>query len=277
MSLVARVADVMGRESILVRALRPLYAGFLRVRYRSGGMPWALNGTPVRIDPSCREEMGQVYDSTVVEWLRPKVQEGQVIWNIGANVGAYALQAARWVGPSGHVLAIEPNPNARALLERHLQWSGVHDWVTVLESAVGERPGRATLYLDGASPMSAIGRPNPVIASRAVAVTVPVTTLDALLAAGHPRPDWLIIDVEGYEMHVLAGGAAGLRALGSRLGVICELHPDVWPSLDQTPSDLDRFLTQLGRRIVPLRGDADSHAGHGIVALVPTAEPHLAE
>jgi FkbM family methyltransferase len=266
MSLVARVADAIGRDSVFVRALRPVYARALAARYRDTGLAWTLNGTPVRIHPDCREQMGQVYDPSVVAWLRPRVRPGQTVWNVGANVGAYTLQLAAWVGPTGHVLAVEPNPAARQLLAQHCAWSGVRDRVTILGAAVGERPGTATLYVDGASPMSAVGRPNPLLAHPS-RVDVPVTTLDALLAT-HPRPDWLVMDIEGYELHALAGGPA-FAALRPRVGIVCELHPDVWPTLGQSGADLDARLAEMGRTIVPLRGDDDPHDAHAIVALAP--------
>jgi FkbM family methyltransferase len=52
-----------------------------------------------------------------------------------ANIGLYSLSRA--VGPSGRVIAVEPDPDNLALLRRNLQQNGCAN-VTVLEEALGE-------------------------------------------------------------------------------------------------------------------------------------------
>jgi FkbM family methyltransferase len=234
-------------------------------------MPWQINGMALRIDPACREQMAQVYDPSVVEWLRPRVKPGQVAWNVGANVGVYTLQLASWVGPTGHVVAVEPNPGARIALERHIRWNGLESRVTVIPVAIGAESGETTMYVVGASPMSAVGRPNPMLADRARAITVPITTLDALRAGGLPRPDWIVMDIEGFELFALRGGERLLDDGGPPIGIVLELHPGVWATLGESAASLDALLARHRRRIVPLRGDGDARDVHSIVALEPLA------
>jgi FkbM family methyltransferase len=269
--LIQRTVDLLGRDSAPVRALRPLYRTLLVRLYGSRGMPWQINGTALRIDPALREHMAQVYDPSVVAWLRPRVKPGQVAWNIGANVGVYTLQLASWVGPTGRVVAVEPNPGACLALERHIRWNGMEGRVTVVPAAVGEQSGETTMFVDGANPMSAVGRPNPVLAERARAITVPITTLDALRAEGLPRPDWIVMDIEGYELFALRGAERLLDDGGPPIGIVLELHPDICAALGESPESLDVLLARHRRHIVPLRGDGDAHDVHSIVALEPLA------
>ena len=267
--LIRRTVDLLGRNSAPVRALRPLYRALLMTVYGTRGMPWQINGTAVRIDPAFRENMGRVYDPSVVAWLRPRVKPGQVVWNVGANVGVYTLQLANWVGATGRVVAVEPNPGARRALERHIAWNRLEDRVTVVAAAVGAESGETTMYVDGASAMSAVGRPNPLLAGRARAITVPITTLDALRADGLPRPDWIVMDIEGYELFALRGGEHLLDDGGTPIGIVLELHPNVWKELGESPASLDALAARHRRRILPLRGEGDAHEVHSIVALEP--------
>lgn len=266
-AFIKRVADLIGRGSTAVRVMRPLYRSVLAAAYRDRGMPWEINGVPVRIDPALREEMGQVYDPTVVAWLRPRVRPGQVVWNVGANVGVYALQFAHWVGESGHVVALEPNPVARRALERHVAWNALTGRVTVVGMAVGDAEGEAKLWADGASTMGAIGRPNPALAERARPVTVPITTLDLLEERGLPRPDWIVMDIEGYELFALRGAERLLSEAGPALGIVLELHPNVWTTLGQSEDTLHALLARHDRRIVSLRDAVEGDTNHAIVAL----------
>ena len=52
--------------------------------------------------------------------FRAAVRPGATVLDVGANVGAYTLMFATWVGPGGRVFAFEPAPDARAGLATHL-------------------------------------------------------------------------------------------------------------------------------------------------------------
>jgi FkbM family methyltransferase len=65
-------------------------------------------------------------------------------WNIGANVGEHVLRLARIVGPTGRVLAFEPNPEAAAVLATNIQLNRYSDRVSIVEtSSLGETPNRS--------------------------------------------------------------------------------------------------------------------------------------
>ena len=268
---VRRTADLLGRDNRIVRGMRPLYQQALELAYRGRGMPWSINGVRCRIEPGQRGEMGQRYDAGVAAWLRERVRPGDVAWNVGANVGVYVLQLADMVGPRGHVVAVEPNPAARAILQRHLAYNGLAGRVTVVASAVGAASGQATLYAAGSDGMSALAAPNPVVAASVVPVTVPVTTLDALAAAGLPEPHWIVMDIEGFELAALSGGRELLARRGDALGIVVELHPDLWPHAGTSQQVLDALLAETNRTVQRVRSEEDPGVSHPIVALEPRA------
>jgi len=58
----ARVASgAIGRESWLIRQLRPAYESTLQVLSGARGVPWEINGVTFRIDPRCRAQLGSVW------------------------------------------------------------------------------------------------------------------------------------------------------------------------------------------------------------------------
>src|ERR1700730_505569 len=148
------ISGSLGRESWAIRSARPAYEAMLDFIYKRNGMPWLINGVECRISPYHRRRLGNQYDSSIAEFFRARVRSGQTCFDIGANVGVYVLQFANWVGQSGRVVAFEPNPGARSVLEYHVQINGISDRVTIMESAVGKNSGTATLYLVGAEGMS---------------------------------------------------------------------------------------------------------------------------
>lgn len=262
-----RLAGALGRESWLVRQGRPGYESLLDWLTRNRGIPWSINGVTFRVDPHHRQRLASVYDAPVAAFLRERVQPGDVCLDIGANVGVYVLQLAHWSRPTGRVIAFEPNPVALDVLRRHLRFNGLEERVRVVAAAVGSSPGASVLYAVDAEGMSRLETPNPALAERAQPISVPVVTLDAYCAAEGIAPDWLVIDVEGFEVAVLAGARSVIGNRSNPPGVIAELHPGAWAWSGTTQAELEALLADLGLRAVPLTGQADPFREHGLVWL----------
>jgi len=146
---------------------------------------------------------------------------GDTVWDIGANLGLFSFAAAVAAGPSGRVLAVEPDTLLVGLLRRSAAVNVGHAPVDVLPAAVSDeesmarfhvaRRNRSTNHLDGFGTSQTGG-------VRATDL-VPALTLD-WLAARFPAPDVIKIDVEMAEAAVLAGGS---RVLGHVSTIICEV------------------------------------------------------
>lgn len=264
----ARVAaGIVGRESRLVRRMRPAYESFLDWSSGGRGIAWPINDVTYRVNPRHRHRLGQNYDAPVAAFLRGRVSPGAVCLDVGANVGVYVLQFAHWSAPSGRVIAFEPNPGARVVLERHIRLNGLAGRVTVVPAAVAASAGTATLYAADADGMSRLNEPNSAIAQRVRGITVETLTLDGYCEGAGVSPDWLFIDIEGFEVAALEGARKLIEARGRELGIVVEMHPDAWASAGTTRAQLERLLDELGLDTVPLMGQADALGEHGIVHL----------
>jgi FkbM family methyltransferase len=146
-----------------------------------------------------------------------------VVWDLGANVGLFSFAAAGLSGPSGRILAIEPDTWLVSLLRRSATANSSRiARVDVLPVAVSDsvdvkrfhiaRRGRAANYLDGFGLTDAGGSREEQL--------VPTVTLDWLLER-FPPPAVLKIDVEGAEPCVLRGGRRMLSE--ARPVVLCEV------------------------------------------------------
>lgn len=131
------------------------------------------------------------------------IREGDVVVDIGANVGFFTLLAAKLAGPRGAVYAFEPFPRNLDYLNRHVAANALAN-VHVLPVALSSQAGTA-FFSAGANPASG------QLSDRGE-VEVRTETLDALVASGRVAPpQFLKIDVEGGEAAVLAGAAAVLE------------------------------------------------------------------
>jgi len=186
------------------------------------------------------------FQQAFVERVRP----GDVVYDLGANVGFYTVLAARLVGPEGRVVAFEPFPGSAETVRHNARANGF-ETVTVVEAAIGE-PGRAWLRTTD----------NPVVfrlaerVASAEGVEVEVTSVDTYVAAGGPPPDVIKVDVESAEVAALHGMARTLRE--HRPAVLVEVHHDVADFPDAVAAvaePLGYRVTVLGGGPIPRGGD----------------------
>ncbi len=133
--------------------------------------------------------------------LTAMVGPGDVVVDVGANVGASVLPFARGVGPSGRVLAFEPQPVIAACLERTLALNGLAQ-VEVRRCAVGAAAGVIDLALIDAGAPENYGAAPLRREGPGATVRTPIVALDGL---GFDRCDLLKIDAEGMDPDVIAG------------------------------------------------------------------------
>jgi len=81
-------------------------------------------------------------------------------------------------------------------------------------------------------------------------------------------PNWIIIDIEGFEIAALEGAMNLLQT--HPVGLIVEMHANVWDSAQTTREEAEALFRLLGREPVPLTGQRDPIRDHGIVALERT-------
>lgn len=147
-----------------------------------------------------------------IAWLQKACKSGDIVLDIGANVGAYTLYAARLVGPMGRVIAIEPHVGTAQTLLQNIHKNGFQERVTVLTSALGAQSGwerfHYTSLIAGTSGhqlghrLDEAGREF----SPSSIETKYTTTVDRLVNDGvMASPSAVKIDVDGNEPDVLMG------------------------------------------------------------------------
>ncbi|WP_074121297.1 FkbM family methyltransferase [Bradyrhizobium sp. AS23.2] len=142
----------------------------------------------------------------LAEFINP----GDLAFDVGANIGA---RSELMLDLGARVVAFEPQPD----LAREVRARG--NRITVVQSAVGARPGSAELFLTTSTGMASL-KPNWQLSNLTGKIAVPVTTLDAEISK-HGVPSFCKIDVEGFEVEVLKGLSTPIRALS------IEYHCDV--------------------------------------------------
>jgi FkbM family methyltransferase len=209
--------------------------------------------------------MAHEYEPPVARFLRELIKPGFICFDVGANVGVYALQMCHWSAPTGRVVAFEPNPKALEILERHVSMNHFQDRVQIVGAAVGSSEDHATFFAAGAEGMNRLESPNPALAAESHALTVPVLTLDNFVRTKRSIPDLVLIDVEGFELRVLEGARNLIRSGNTHF--VVEMHPALWSSADAGPDQIADFLKEMQLQPKCLTGQHDPLQDYGLVYL----------
>jgi FkbM family methyltransferase len=147
----------------------------------------------------------------ILHYLRPD----DVFFDIGANIGAYTLLAAKVVG--ARCLAAEPAPDTFRALVDNLYFNRIQHRATALNIAVGRVKGKLKFSV-GKGAINHVLSDNETGDRR---IEVDVMPLDEM--AADLRPEMIKIDVEGFESEVVAGAGEVLAYPGLNV-VLMELR-----------------------------------------------------
>ncbi|HXG59056.1 MAG TPA: FkbM family methyltransferase [Thermoanaerobaculia bacterium] len=142
------------------------------------------------------------------------VSRGDVVLDIGANVGFFTILASRLVGREGTVCAFEPLPRNVELLKEHVRLNAASN-VRVFAVAVASTIGRASFEVAGSPSMGRLAETG--------SIEVETASLDSFWRSGAlSLPTFMKIDVEGAEYEVLTGARELLDA--ARPAILLAAH-----------------------------------------------------
>lgn len=133
---------------------------------------------------------------------------GDVVLDVGSNIGFYLLNFSMRVMPGGHVFGFEPHPITYQKLLTNLS-ANVNKNITISHVALGDTTGFVEPYVVRESNL---GMNRVKVTSEQNANRVPLTTLDLFVTEkGLSKVDLIKIDVEGFEENVLRGALQTIR------------------------------------------------------------------
>jgi FkbM family methyltransferase len=153
------------------------------------------------------------------------LQPGMTFVDVGANWGYYTLLAAKAVGSTGRVAALEPDPRLYEVLTRNLAINGLGQ-VTAYRNAAAEQNAQLVLSgYDSSGGNFGVSRIADGAGEGPNVFNVEAMTLDEFTQRNDiGRIDLLKMDIEGAELRALVG-ARGLLGSGKLHRILIELHP----------------------------------------------------
>ena len=235
MSLAEVVYTVLLSPPPLKKGANWLIRRMLPERLDYNGLTLALNPRDPVVSGAL---LFRVYENVELRTYGQLLESGMVVVDIGANIGLYSAIAAKRVGPSGRVIALEPDPESFSFLGKTIQYNAFQN-VEPHQMAASAQGGRVPLFRNPDNRGDSRLYRDPMLKD---SIDITTVALDDLLAQkGIQHVDVIKIDVQGAEGLVLAGARETLRR-SPRLSLMMEF----WPyGLKQTGHDAKAILQQL--------------------------------
>lgn len=176
-----------------------------------------------------------------IDLLECFLDEGDCVLDVGAHVGTHSLAFCRFVGDSGQVLALEPQPVLFRILQENIQTNGQEN-VTTRNAAAGAEQGQMALPKLDYTAQANFGavRFAPIAAEDAASDSVELITLDSL---DLPSCQLIKVDAEGMELAVLDGAVQTIERCRPFLFIECsEFETSKATFLKLQDLDYDVFL-----------------------------------
>jgi FkbM family methyltransferase len=193
-----------------------------------------------------------IWEPELSAFIGARLAPGDCFLDVGANIGYFSVLAARRVGETGSVIAVEPSPTVFPLLEESARLNDAGAAVRLVNAAAGSGVGSIPIY---SGPSHNIGL-TTTVAERGFALegVVQSLPLDAILRPEEKAALRMIkIDVEGREPEVLRGMGRLIGDSREDLEIVIELSPNWWSDPTLTVPNVIQPLVDAGFNIYEIR------------------------
>ena len=201
--------------------------------------------------PGCKNRIGFGIEFALITielLIGSEVEVGDVVVDVGAYIGLYAIALAKRVGAEGKVFAFEPDPHNFEILVKQVRLNGVGDRIKLMPMAVGSENGIISFNI-GKQSQSHV---NPIDDKDGRLVDCICLSTFFFIDL---NLDILKIDVEGYEELVLKGAKKLLQdGHRSPRSIYIEVHIYAWPELGTSWESLLEFMEECDYKVFRLDG-----------------------
>lgn len=184
----------------------------------------------------------RVYERGELAFFREACRPGMTFLDVGANIGFYTALASKRIGPSGKIIALEPDPESHGFLKQTIAANNATN-ATALPIAAAATRGRLKLFVSSDNRGdNRLYQPDTSTTADWQAVEVETEPVDELLERlSVERVDLIKIDVQGAEGSVIAGLE---KTIHRSPGLV--MMAEFWPhGLRQAGTDPKAFLENL--------------------------------
>ena len=200
-----------------------------------------IQGSKMYLDPgdSLDLSINGVYGELDTKIIRDNIKEGDIVIDVGANIGYYTLIFAQLVGASGKVFAFEPEPKNFEILKKNIEVNNYQN-IIAEQKIVSDESGMVKLFI---AEKGIVGHRLQQKTDSQKFIEVESILLDNYLKNLNlsEKINFIKIDVEGAEVKVLEGSKIMIEK-SDQLKIFTEFNREDIKKYDYNPEYLLSFL-----------------------------------
>jgi FkbM family methyltransferase len=220
------------------------------IQYGAHKLHYVVGTRPVRLKYASSDDIVARNDAQQIQFYLERVKPGNIVLDIGAHYGEYAVLFGSLVGANGRVVCFEPDVAALSVLRSNIALNHLEDRVAIETRAIFDSNESKELFARHGNAQSSLARAGLGGSdSDADVERYSIETIrldDFLRQSGLGVPNYIKLDVEGAEINVLRGARETLR---SATVIVCELHPYAWSEFGTSFGELLEIVRDSGRAI----------------------------
>jgi FkbM family methyltransferase len=177
------------------------------------------------------------------------IKSGDVVVDVGSNIGIHTLYLSKLVGKMGKVYSFEPEPNNFALLKKNVEFNKCNN-VIVEQKAISNRTGKIKLSLSDSMAGHRISNSD----SQENTIIIDSVSLDDYFKNHDRKIDFIKIDTEGFDGNVIQG-MKKIFAKSKNLNMLTEFHSALLKNSDMSPKQFIELIEKNNFTIYDSRDD----------------------
>jgi len=209
----------------------------------------------------------RIHEKATTNLFKKIVKNGNVVVDLGSNIGYFTLLAAKLVGQAGTVYSFEPEPKNFGYLKKNVEINNYKNVVAV-QRAVSDKKGKIPLFvcsydaghhtINQYSGIEAYRRGRH---SEKKSIDIEATTLDDFFQGKENSIDLIKLDVQGAEALALKGMDKILKT-NNRLKMIVDFFPILLEKMGDSPKEfISRILNDYHFSVFVIPGDNSAPEG----------------
>jgi len=218
-------------------------AKFLKSKLKSDFIE--IDGHKMFLDSfdSLRLSINGVYEKESTEIVKRIIEKGDIVVDVGANIGYYTLLFAKLVGPNGKVYAFEPEPKNFNILKKNIKINGYNN-VKLVQKAVSSITGKTKLYIASDN----MGSHSMIKNDQKEIISIDSIRLDDYFHEYKEKIKFIKLDIEGNEMEAIKGMISILKK-NSEIKIMTEFNPFMLQKSGIEPKKYLEFLKEFDFKI----------------------------
>ena len=185
-------------------------------------------------------------EDDMIQVIKEELKPGMTVIDCGSNIGFYPLLEANILKNSGSIYAIEPDSRNYNILKKNVELCQYGTTIKPFQMAVSNQNGVSKMFVTEQSNLNKLSSNDDEIFSERHSVDstvdVKTITMDDFCNQESIIPNFVRMDIEGFEVEVFQGMQNLFSDAKSGFMVFLELHPHAYSEERSFARELEKLF-----------------------------------